>query len=174
MGESASEQPRRLWGSGANSTTECESRPPRQIDTIVKGGIADQVFICSDFPFKEIRIKIGTKKVTKARKATLNSHWSSMTARYLYHIKEIAQHDAFDLIWWDGAEAVSHVFPKIVRSGVDKKCVTFLRRKQTVGAHQESIHKMYMSKPWAMGWVYKTYHAMQGHCWETKDAQSIY
>ena len=68
----------------------------------LKGGIADQVFIGSDFPFEEIRIKIGTKKVTKALKspkAALNSYWSTtMTTRDLYHNTEIAQRDAFDLI----------------------------------------------------------------------------
>ena len=34
----------------------------------LKGGIADQIFICSDFPFEEICIKIGTKKLQKRQK----------------------------------------------------------------------------------------------------------
>jgi len=51
----------------------------------LKGGIVDQVFICSNFSFEEVRILIGAKKVTKAPKATLNRYWSTMTARDLYH-----------------------------------------------------------------------------------------
>ena len=53
------------------------------------------------------------QKVTKAPKATLDSYWSTMTARYLYHEKEIVHREVFYQIWWDNVKAVLHGFPKM-------------------------------------------------------------
>ena len=60
-----------------------------------------------------MRILISAKQVTKAPQANLNSYWSTMTARDLYHEKEMVHREVFDQIWRDIMEAVLHGFPKM-------------------------------------------------------------
>jgi len=52
------------------------------------------------------------KKATKVPKNTLNRYWLNITAKDLYHDKEIVHREVFDQIWWDGVKAVSHGLPK--------------------------------------------------------------
>jgi hypothetical protein len=88
-------------------------------------GIVDQEFINSDFPFEQLRLRVGGKKITGSIKTAVSNHWAYGVARKFYHSKKLVPARLFDLVYWDGVELAMAGFPKRFRSFVTKHVSKF-------------------------------------------------
>ena len=88
-------------------------RVDRLAKRALKMAIADGDFISNHFPFEQIRITVGGKKLTALPKATVYKRWAYITAKELYHDRRIIHSKDFDSVWWTGVETVNKRFPKM-------------------------------------------------------------
>ena len=83
-------------------------------------GVSTQEFISSKFPFEDIRMYVGGKKITHNPRRAISNHWGSREARVLYHDRDIIHKNDFFLVYWDGVEAVMASYPEMFSTWVTK------------------------------------------------------
>ena len=82
-------------------------------------------FISNDFPFEEVRIQIGGKKLTGSARRQLTHHWGEKVARHLFNERSIVHSHNFDLIYWRRMDRVMQSFPEMFRVFITKQVSHF-------------------------------------------------
>ena len=65
------------------------------------------------FPFKQVGIYAGEKKVTGSLRKAFEQHWGYHAARDFYHEQGLILFGDFNLVWWDDMERVMHYYSKM-------------------------------------------------------------
>ena len=82
--------------------------------------ISTQLFISSNFPFEDIRVFVGGKKIIANPRRAISNHWGGKVARELYHDRSIIHKRDFHLVYWDGVEEVMASYPEMFQTWVTK------------------------------------------------------
>ena len=90
-------------------------------------GIAGREFINNNFPFEQLTVKTGGRRIAGLLRSAINKHWSTTTAKEHFHNKAIVDKSHFDMVYWDGLECAFHNFPKMFRVFVTKHVSKFCR-----------------------------------------------
>jgi hypothetical protein len=68
--------------------------------------LCNRQFIDVNFPFEQIVLQVGGKKVVSSPTTAIYNWWGHKTARKLFHSKKIVDKSLFDLIYWPGMDKV--------------------------------------------------------------------
>ena len=89
-----------------------------QMDALAKrallSSLCNRQFIDVNFPFEQIVLQVGGKKVVSSPTTAIYNWWGHKTARKLFHSKKIVDKSLFDLIYWPGMDKVMNKhFPRM-------------------------------------------------------------
>jgi hypothetical protein len=107
-------------------------------------GIAEHIFISSNFPFEQLRFMVGNDKIQGSPKSAISEHWATNAAREFYHSQGILNKFDFNLVFWDGVDAVMAKYPRRFRGYVTKQVSKFcgtnrqLARIDRTGKHKDN------------------------------------
>jgi hypothetical protein len=87
----------------------------------LKAGHSTNEYIESEFPYEEVIIKMGGKKITESPRSGLEEYWGRLTAKKFFNDKKIVLATHFDTIWWDGYYRAMAGYPKTFRTFVTKQ-----------------------------------------------------
>ena len=86
------------------------------VDSLAKRSLVSAVlnddFISSLFPFEQVRVHLGGRKLTSSPKQAVDDFWGHRCAKQLYHTRGIIDRLNFRLVWWDGVDTVNKKVPK--------------------------------------------------------------
>jgi len=85
----------------------------------IDAGIASGQYIDSVFPFELVWVMISSHKTTGSLRTAITNHWGEMEARRFYDKQDIVAAEDFDLIWWDGCEALP--YPRTYKTWLTKQ-----------------------------------------------------
>jgi hypothetical protein len=94
-------------------------------DEALLAAIQSNQFILTQFPFEQVRICIGHKKLTGSARWQLTRYWGEKTARSLFNVRGIVHTHSFDLIYWKGLDRVMQAFLEMFRVFVTKQVSHF-------------------------------------------------
>lgn len=99
------------------------------VDNIAKKSLISAVlnneFIHNFFPFEQVRVVLGSKKLTSSPKRAFDKFWGYRTAKTLYAQRKIISRQDFHLVWWDGVERFNYKVPKMFSVWLTKQTSHF-------------------------------------------------
>jgi hypothetical protein len=87
--------------------------------------IQSNQFILTKFPFEQVRVYIGNKKLTGSARWQLTRFWGEQTARTLFNARGIGHAHNFGLIYWKGMDRVIQAVPEMFRVFITKQVSRF-------------------------------------------------
>ena len=91
-------------------------------------GVASEQYIRGVFPFESTTVMIGGRRIGGSPRQAMDRHWGAKIARELFHSRRIVSKYDFNLVYWDGMEAVlrgfSDLFCAYVMKQVSHFCAT--------------------------------------------------
>ena len=98
------------------------------VDEALLTTIQSNCFIINAFPFEEVRVFIGGKKLTGLTRGQLSHYWGEKVARKVFNAQGIVHSHNFDLIYWREMDRVMQSFPEMFHVFITKQvshfCVT--------------------------------------------------
>ncbi len=98
----------RLYLEGTNQNIKVDALAKKAI----KAAHSTGKFIESTFPYEEVWIEMGGRKITGSPRAELEEFWGRSTAKMFFNEKKIVPAVHFDSVWWLGYEKAMAGYPK--------------------------------------------------------------
>ena len=113
------------------------------VDGLAKKALVSAVlnheYIDSNFPFEQLRVVMGTKKLTTSPKKAFASFWGYRCAKKLYNKRRIISSDFFHTVWWDGVDALNKRVPKMFSVFLTKHTSHFAGTNQQLHRIDSSV-----------------------------------
>ena len=96
-------------------------------------------------PFNNIRLRVGTRRVSGSPTKAIYNFWGGRVARTFLHDKGIVHRRDFNLVYWDGVEAAMKSFPDMFRVWVTKHVSRFCGTNQQLSKFDRTVKNICQS-----------------------------